>query len=73
MCKMVIVQVQGRTHTPVSWATGDTYACAIASRIASGISDPKSEVYWRKATPKEITTLEAQRMASKGKRLPGWG
>ena len=69
MSKMVIVTVQGRTHTPVSWATGDTYACAIASKIASHAD---LEVYWRKATPKEFAALEQQRMASPRHKLPGW-
>jgi len=72
MSKMAIVTVQGRTHTPISWASGDQWACVVATKIASEISDPRVEIYWRKATAQEFAALEQQRKASKSKSLPGW-
>ena len=67
--KMVIVQTKGRTQTAVSWASGDSYALQVATKIAS---EQDGEFYWRAATPAEFQALEQQRIATPSKRLPGW-
>lgn len=68
--KMVIIRKEGRSETPVSWATGDSWALQVMSKAVALDESPRAEYYWRIASPAEIDALERQR-GPKGK-LAGW-
>lgn len=69
--KMVICEIRGRKHVPISWATGDGYALQVMTAIACE-KPIGTELYWRTAHPGEIKRMEQDRKLAGVKKLPGW-